>query len=103
MVVGGDEHTASRSLTEAKRNGVPIDGIGIQAHELRTLRFPLGRVQGPLDPGKTEVQRSELSQPLEVLQTGVGDLGAAEAQFLELPQPLEMLQTGVGDAGVVKV
>ena len=102
MVVRGGEHTAFRLLTEAKRNGVPIDGIGIQAHELRTMRFPLGRVQGP-DLGKTEVQRSELSQPLEVLQTGVGDLGAAEAQFLELPQPLEVLQTGVGDSGVVKV
>ncbi|MCX7887184.1 MAG: endo-1,4-beta-xylanase [Verrucomicrobiae bacterium] len=32
-------------LAEAIRNGVPFDGIGIQAHEPRTMRFPLDRVQ----------------------------------------------------------
>ena len=36
-------------LTAAKRNGVPFDGIGIQAHEPRTMRFPLDRVQAILD------------------------------------------------------
>ncbi len=36
-------------LTEAKQNGVPFDGIGIQAHEPRTMRFPLDRVQEILD------------------------------------------------------
>ena len=32
-------------LEDAKRNGVPFDGIGIQAHEPRTTRFPLERVR----------------------------------------------------------
>jgi len=36
-------------LTAAKQNGVPFDGIGIQAHEPRTMRFPLDRVQEILD------------------------------------------------------
>ena len=36
-------------LSEAKQNGVPFDGIGIQAHEPRTMRFPLDRVQKILD------------------------------------------------------
>jgi len=36
-------------LSEAQRNGVPFDGIGIQAHEPRTMRFPLDRVQKVLD------------------------------------------------------
>ena len=36
-------------LTAAKRSGVPFDGIGIQAHEPRTMRFPLDRVQEILD------------------------------------------------------
>ena len=31
-------------LSETKRNEVPFDGIGIQAHEPRTMRFPLDRV-----------------------------------------------------------
>jgi GH35 family endo-1,4-beta-xylanase len=38
-----------RLLTAAIRAGVPFDGIGIQAHEPRTMRFPLGRVQTVLD------------------------------------------------------
>ncbi len=38
-----------RLLSEAKENGVPFDGIGIQAHEPRTMRFPLDRVQETLD------------------------------------------------------
>jgi len=36
-------------LQTAKQNGVPFDGIGIQAHEPRTMRFPLDRVQQTLD------------------------------------------------------
>jgi GH35 family endo-1,4-beta-xylanase len=36
-------------LTRAKQAGVPFDGIGIQAHEPRTMRFPLDRVQKILD------------------------------------------------------
>jgi len=36
-------------LQDAKRNGVPFDGIGIQAHEPRTMRFPLEQVQRILD------------------------------------------------------
>lgn len=36
-------------VTEAKRSGVPFDGIGIQAHEPRTMRFPLDRVREILD------------------------------------------------------
>ena len=36
-------------LQEAKRNGVPFDGIGIQAHEPRTMRFPLNQVRAILD------------------------------------------------------
>ena len=38
-----------RLLTKANRDGVPFDGIGIQAHEPRTMRFPLDRVQTILD------------------------------------------------------
>ncbi len=36
-------------LTKAKADGVPFDGIGIQAHEPRTMRFPLDRVGRVLD------------------------------------------------------
>jgi len=36
-------------LTQAKENGVPFDGIGIQAHEPRTMRFPLDQVWRILD------------------------------------------------------
>lgn len=36
-------------LEEAKAAGVPFDGIGIQAHEPRTMRFPLEKVQSALD------------------------------------------------------
>jgi GH35 family endo-1,4-beta-xylanase len=38
-----------RLLTAAKQSGVPFDGIGVQAHEPRTMRFPLDRVQETLD------------------------------------------------------
>ena len=36
-------------LEEAKKNGVPFDGIGIQAHEPRPMRFPLDQVVRVLD------------------------------------------------------
>ncbi len=36
-------------LKEAMQRGVPFDGIGIQAHEPRTMRFPLDQVQSVLD------------------------------------------------------
>ncbi len=36
-------------LKAAVNGGVPFDGIGIQAHEPRTMRFPLDRVQKILD------------------------------------------------------
>jgi GH35 family endo-1,4-beta-xylanase len=38
-----------RLLSRAVAQGVPFDGIGIQAHEPRTMRFPLDRVQAILD------------------------------------------------------
>jgi GH35 family endo-1,4-beta-xylanase len=38
-----------RLLSEARASGVPFDGIGIQAHEPRTARFPLDRVRTILD------------------------------------------------------
>jgi GH35 family endo-1,4-beta-xylanase len=36
-------------LERADQHGVPFDGIGIQAHEPRTMRFPLARVKRVLD------------------------------------------------------
>jgi endo-1,4-beta-xylanase len=38
-----------RLLSKAKQDDVPFNGIGIQAHEPRTMRFPLDRVQEILD------------------------------------------------------
>ena len=38
-----------RLLTRAVQDAVPFDGIGIQAHEPRTMRFPLDRVRTILD------------------------------------------------------
>lgn len=38
-----------RLLKRAIEDGVPFDGIGIQAHEPRTMRFPLDRVRSVLD------------------------------------------------------
>ena len=38
-----------RLLTAANEQGVPFDGIGIQAHEPRMMRFPLDRVRQTLD------------------------------------------------------
>ncbi len=36
-------------LEKSKADGLPFDGIGIQAHEPHTMRFPLGQVQRVLD------------------------------------------------------
>ena len=41
--------TFLKLLQEAKAAGVPFDGIGIQAHEPRTMRFPLQNVVTVLD------------------------------------------------------
>ncbi len=38
-----------RLLSKAIHDGVPFDGIGIQAHEPPTMRFPLGQVETILD------------------------------------------------------
>jgi GH35 family endo-1,4-beta-xylanase len=38
-----------RLLTAANRSGVPLDGIGIQAHEPHGMRFPLDQVEETLD------------------------------------------------------
>jgi len=38
-----------RLLKDALARNVPFDGVGIQAHEPRTMRFPLDRVQRILD------------------------------------------------------
>ncbi len=49
-------------LTEVKQNGAPFDGIGIQAHEPRTMRFPLDRVREILD------QCAALSKELHITE-----------------------------------
>jgi endo-1,4-beta-xylanase len=51
-----------RLLTAAKQSGVPYDGIGIQAHEPRTMRFPLDQVQRVLD------QYAELGKDLHITE-----------------------------------
>jgi GH35 family endo-1,4-beta-xylanase len=38
-----------RLLTQAIQDGIPFDGIGIQAHEPHTMRFPLRQAQTILD------------------------------------------------------
>ena len=60
-------------LEEAKRKGVPFDGIGIQAHEPADMAFPLDRVQTILDTyavlgeGLHITEFSPCSNGLEVL------------------------------------
>lgn len=49
-------------LTQAKQRGVPFDGIGIQAHEPRSMRFPLDRVQ------KTLTQYASLNKELHITE-----------------------------------
>jgi GH35 family endo-1,4-beta-xylanase len=79
-----------RLLEEALARGVPFDGIGIQAHEPRTMRFPLERVKRTLDKygalGKglhiTEFTPASSGQPI----TGSDNLGgvwdeAAQADY----------------------
>jgi len=49
-------------LRQAKMEGVPFDGIGIQAHEPRTMRFPLNQVRRVLDTYAT------LGKPLHITE-----------------------------------
>ncbi len=49
MVLGDGAPKFLQLLTAAKASGVPFDGIGIQAHDPHTMRFPLHRVQAVLD------------------------------------------------------
>jgi len=65
-------------LKKAKADGVPFDGIGIQAHEPKLLRFPLERVAAILDRyaafGKklhiTEFSPTSAGQPMTGSPTG---------------------------------
>jgi GH35 family endo-1,4-beta-xylanase len=49
MVMADGAPAFYKLLETAKAEGVPFDGIGIQAHEPRTMRFPLDHVQAVLD------------------------------------------------------
>jgi len=49
MVMADGAPAFHKLLETAEANGVPFDGIGIQAHEPRTMRFPLEHVQVVLD------------------------------------------------------
>ncbi|MCU0962954.1 MAG: endo-1,4-beta-xylanase, partial [Pirellulaceae bacterium] len=78
-----------RLLEQAVRDQVPFDGIGIQAHEPRTMRFPLDRVQAILDQyatfGKelhiTEFTPTSSGQPIAgSYREGVWD-EAAQAEY----------------------
>ncbi|HOY57601.1 MAG TPA: endo-1,4-beta-xylanase [Verrucomicrobiota bacterium] len=80
-----------RLLEQALRDGVPFDGIGIQAHEPRTMRFPLDRVRRVLDHyaalGKelhiTELTPTSAGQPITGSHvTGVWD-EALQADYAE--------------------
>jgi GH35 family endo-1,4-beta-xylanase len=78
-------------LQKAKAAGVPFDGIGIQAHEPRTMRFPLASVKDILDHyarlGKdlhiTEFTPTSAGQPI----TGDSDGGTwdeeTQAQYAQ--------------------
>jgi endo-1,4-beta-xylanase len=78
-------------LEEAKAAGVPYDGIGIQAHEPRTMRFPLDDVQRILDRYATlgvplhitEFTPTSAGQPITGSQrTGVWN-EMAQAEYTE--------------------
>jgi endo-1,4-beta-xylanase len=78
-------------LEEAKAAGVPYDGIGIQAHEPRTMRFPLDDVQRILDRYATlgvplhitEFTPASAGQPITGSQrTGVWN-EMAQAEYTE--------------------
>lgn len=49
QVLGDGAPAFFRLLQKANADGVPYEGIGIQAHEPRMTRFPLERVQAVLD------------------------------------------------------
>jgi endo-1,4-beta-xylanase len=49
QVLGDGAPLFFKLLTAAKQNDVPFDGIGIQAHEPRMMRFPLDRLQAVLE------------------------------------------------------
>ena len=78
-------------LSDAKAAEVPFDGIGIQAHEPRTMRFPLEQVQRILDHyatlGKplhiTEFTPASSGQPITGShRTGIWN-EAAQAEYAE--------------------
>ena len=79
-------------LTEANRSGVPFDGIGIQAHEPRMMRFPLDRVRTILDQYATlgkELHITEFTPTshgqkiIEPFRTGVWDEAAQAAYAVD--------------------
>jgi len=49
-------------LETAIKNEVPFDGVGIQAHEPRTMRFPLSRVKSTLDKYATLGKRLHITE-----------------------------------------
>ncbi len=90
-VLADGQHAFHRLLEQALRDGVPFDGIGIQAHEPRTMRFPLDRVRRVLDRyaalGKglhiTEFTPTSGEQPITGSHvSGVWD-EAAQADYAE--------------------
>ena len=81
-------------------------GVG----DLRLMRSSAWRPVSPFRCSKpasvtcvSRVEPSEVGQPLQMLQAGVGDLRAHEVQALEVGQPLQMLQAGVGDLRLAEV
>jgi len=66
-----------RLLTAAKQSGVPFDGVGIQAHEPRTMRFPLDQVQRVLD------QYAKLGKDLHITEFTPTTNGAAVVGWRE--------------------
>ena len=80
-----------RLLEKAKADGVPFDGLGIQAHEPRTMRFPLDRVQEILDDyaalGKaihiTEFSPCSGGQPITGSHVAGTWTEAAQAEYAE--------------------
>jgi len=77
-------------LKQAKADGVPYHGLGIQAHEPRTTWFPVDRVQRILDAyarvGKaihiTEFEPQSGGKPIVGARQGTWD-EAAQAEFAE--------------------
>lgn len=78
-------------LRRADRDGVPFDGIGIQAHEPRTMRFPLDQVRDILDRyaalGRalhiTEFTPASSGDPIEGSREGDRWDEAAQADYAE--------------------